>query len=202
MGIRKHIRLVSVLLVGLAGAGLLMVGFGLTPLSSSVFGSMFGLGSKGDFSLSSGSPPTLAQGHTGTVSIAVASINHLSGDVSITATLATSTSTPPVVSTSQSSVKLNPGETVSFSVTVTTTSSTTTGYYDITVQGKTDTLSHSIIVSAQVTPPPPPPTPDFSLGSNPSWLTASQASYVTGVLTVSSVLSYSGNVALTTSVFP
>jgi hypothetical protein len=202
MGIRKHIRLLSVLLVGLAGAGLLTVGLGLTPLSGSVFGSNFGFGPKGDFSLSSGSPATVPQGHAGTISITVTGVNHLSGDVSITVTLATSTSTPPVVASSQSSVKLNPDSTASFSVTVTTTSSTTLGYYNITVQGKTSTLSHSITVSAQVTPPPPPPTPDFSLSSNPSWLTASQGSYVTAVLTVSSVLSYSGNVALTATVSP
>jgi uncharacterized protein (UPF0179 family) len=194
MGIRKHIRLLSVLLVGLAGAGLLTVGLGLTPLSGSVFGSNFGFGPKGDFSLSSGSPATVPQGHAGTISITVTGVNHLSGDVSITVTLATSTSTPPVVASSQSSVKLNPDSTA--------TSSTTLGYYNITVQGKTSTLSHSITVSAQVTPPPPPPTPDFSLSSNPSWLTASQGSYVTAVLTVSSVLSYSGNVALTATVSP
>src|SRR5712692_4084644 len=99
MGIRKHVRLLSVLLVVLAGAGLLAVGFGLTPLSGSVLGSMLGLGPKGDFSLSSDSPVTVPQGHIGTVAISVASVNHLSGDVSVTATVTTSANTPPVIQT-------------------------------------------------------------------------------------------------------
>src|SRR5260370_1853974 len=202
MGIRTHVKLLSVLLVALAGAGLLTVGLGLTPLSGSVFGSNFGFGPRGDFSLSSGSPATVSQGHAGTISITATSVNHFSGEVSITVTLATSASTPAVVASPQSSVKLDADVTESFSVTVTTTSRTTLGYYNITVQGKTGTLSHSITVSAQVTPPPPPPTPDFSLSSNPSWPTVSQGSYVTVVLTVSSVLSYSGNVVLTATVSP
>jgi hypothetical protein len=202
MGIRAHVKLLSVLFVALAAAGLLTVGLGLTPLSGSVFGSNFGFGPRGDFALSSGSPATVSQGHAGTISITVTSINHFSGEVSIAVTLATSASTPPVVASSQSSVKLNADAAASFSVTVTTTGSTTLGYYNITVNGKTGTLSHSITVSAQVTPPPPPPTPDFGLSSNPSWLTVAQGSYGTSVLTVSSVLSYSGNVALTTTVSP
>ena len=202
MNARKHVRLLSVFLVGLAGAGLLIVGFGLTPLSGSVFGSMFGFGSRGDFALSSGSPATVAQGQAGTISLTVTSINHLSGDVGITVTLATSANTPPVVVASRSSVKLTPDEAASFSVTVTTTSSTSLGYYNITVQGKTGTLSHSITISARVTPSPPPPTPNFDLSSNPPSLSISQGSYTTALLTVSSVLSYSGNVALTASVSP
>jgi hypothetical protein len=163
---------------------------------------MLGFGSKGDFSLSSGSPVTVSQGQTGTISVTVTSVDHFSGDVSVTATLATIGNSPPVVATSQSSVKLTPDETVSFSVTVSTTSSTTLGYYNITVQGKTSTLSHSITVSAHVTPPPPPPTPDFSLSSSSTWITTNQGTSVTTTLTVSSILSYSGNVALTVTIYP
>jgi hypothetical protein len=191
-----------VLLVGLAGAGLLIVGFGLTPLSGSVFGSMLGFGAKGDFSLSSDSPVSVPQGQTGTISITVTSVNHFSGDVSVTATLTTSANTPPVIGTSQSSVKLTSDQTASLLVTVTTTSSTTLGNYNIIVQGKTSALSHSITISADVTPPPPPPSPGISLSTNPSSLTATQGSYATAALTVSSVLSYSGNVALTATIYP
>jgi hypothetical protein len=202
MGVRKHIRLVSVLLVGLAGAGLLMVGFGLTPLSSSVFGSMFGLGPKGDYSLSTSSNSVaVPQGSTGIVSITVASLNHFSGDVSLTAAITTSANAP-VVTTSQLSIKLTSDATTSVSVTVSTTSSTTLGYYNVTVQGKTDTLSHSIIMLAHVTPPPPPPTPDFYLYANPPSLTTTQGGSVTSTLTISSILSYSGNVALTANIYP
>jgi hypothetical protein len=202
MGIRKHLRLLSVLLVGLAGAGLLTVGLGLTPLSGSVFGSMFGFGPKGDFSLSSNSPVTVTRDQTGTLSLTVTSINHLSGDVSVTATLATSASTPPVVSISQSSVKLAADAAGFFSVTISTTSSTSLGYYNITVQGRAGTISHSITVSADVAPPPPPPTPDFYLSSNTSLLTTTQGTSATATLTISSILSYSGNVALTATVYP
>src|SRR6266568_879958 len=155
MKIRGHIRLVSVLLAGLAGAGLLTVGFGLTPLSGSIFGPYFGLGSKGDFSLSSNSP----------ITVTLTSVNRLSGDVGVTATLTTSSTTPPVVSTSQSSVKLTPGGTVSFSVNVATLSSTSLGYYNISLQGKTGTVSHSINLSVDVTPLP---SPDFSVSASPS----------------------------------
>ena len=190
MKIRGHIRLVSVLLAGLAGAGLLTVGFGLTPLSGSIFGPYFGLGSKGDFSLSSNSPITVTQGGTGTISVTVTSVNRLSGDVGVTATLTTSSTTPPVVSTSQSSVKLTPGGTVSFSVNVATLSSTSLGYYNISLQGKTGTVSHSITLSADVTQPP---SPDFSISASPS---------STGTLTVSSLLGYSGIVALSAVVSP
>src|SRR5713226_2483532 len=106
MSIRKHVRLLSLLLAGLAGAGLLAVGFGLTPLSGSVLGSMLGLGPKGDFSLTSDSSfVAVQQGYTGTVSITLTSLNHFSGDVSITATITSSANTP-AVTTSQSSVKL------------------------------------------------------------------------------------------------
>lgn len=202
MNARGHARLLSVLLMGLAGAGLLTVGFGLTPLSGSVFGSMLGLGPKGDFSLSSNSNSVvIQQGYTGTVSITIASLNHFSGDVSITATITTSANTP-VVKTSQSSVKLTPDATSSFSATVATTSSTTLGNYNITVQGKTDTLSRSITVSARIASPPPPPTPDFDLSSNPSSLTTTPGGTLSATLTVSSILGYSGNVALTANIFP
>jgi hypothetical protein len=191
-----------VLLVGLAGGGLLAVGFGLPPLSGSVLDSVLGLGSKGDFSLSSDSPVTVPQGHAGTVSISVASVNHFSGDVSVTARVTTSANTPPVIQTSQSQVSITPDTTGYFSITITSTSSTSLGYYNITVQGKTSTLSHSIIVSAQVTPPPPPPVPDFYLYSNTSSLTTTQGGSVSATLTISSILSYSGNVALTAFIYP
>ena len=199
---RKHIRLLSVLLVGLAGTGLITIGFGLTPLSGSFFGPMFGLGSRGDFSLSSNSPVTAPQGQTGTISVIVTSINHFSGGVGVTATLTTRANTPPLVTLAQSSVTLTPDQTASFSVTVSAASSTTLGYYNITVQGRMSTLSHSITVSVNVTPPPPPPTPDFFLLSNPSYLTTPQRTSVTATLTISSILSYSGNVALTASIYP
>lgn len=202
MRIQNHVRLVSALLAGLAGAGLLTVGFGLTPLSGSVFGPMLGLGSKGDFSLSSSSPVTLARGQTGTISVIVTSVNHLGGDVSVTATLATGSATPPVVSTSQSSVKLNPDDTASFSVTVKTTSSTSLGYSNITVQGKIGLLSHSTTLSVDVTQPPPPPSPDFSLSSSPSSLTVTRGSYAAGTLTVSSIQGYSGTITLSVALYP
>jgi hypothetical protein len=199
MNVRRHIRLISVLLAGLAGAGLLTVGFGLTPLSGSIFGQYLGLGSKGDFSLSSNSPVTVTQGGTGTISVTVTSINHLSGDVSVAATLTTSSTTPPVVSTSQSSVKLTSGGTVSFSVNIATTSSTSLGYYNISLQGKTGTVSHSIVLSVDVTQPP---SPDFSLSASPSSLLVAIGSNSTGTLTVSSLLGYSGTVALSAVVSP
>ncbi len=198
MGIRKHVRLLSALLVGLAGAGLLTVGFGLTPLT----GSIFRLGSQGDFSMSSNSPVTVPQSSTGTVTITVASTNHFSGDLSVTASLTTGANTPPIVKTSLSSVSLSSDAIGSFTVTVTATSSTTLGYYNITVQGKTSTLSHSMTISADVTPPPPPPTPDFYLSSNPSSLTTPRGTSTTATLTISSILSYSGNVALSATIYP
>jgi len=198
MNARKHVRLLSILLVGLAGAGLITVGFGLTPLT----GSIFKFGPQSDFSLSSNSPVTVPQGHTGTISITATSINHLSGDMSVTATLTSSANTPPIVTTSQSSVSLSSDATTSFTVTVTATSSTTLGYYNITVQGKTSTISHSITISAQVTPPPPPPTPDFYLYSNASSLTTTQGGSAGATLTISSILAYSGTVAFTASIFP
>jgi len=202
MNIRRHVRLLSVLLTALAGAGLLTVGFGLTPLSGSVFGSILGLGPKGDFSLSSDSNSVIIQqGYSRSVSITMASLNHLSGDVSVTAAITTSAN-PPVVTTSQSSVKLTPGEPASFSVTIVTTSSTTLGNYSLTVQGKANAVSHSITVSARIDPPPPPPIPDFALSSNLSSLTTTQGGSLSAALTVSSILSYSGNVALTVNIFP
>jgi hypothetical protein len=163
---------------------------------------MLGLGPKGDFSISSGSNSIVVQqGYTGTVSITLASLNHFSGDVSITATITTSANLP-VVKASQSSAKLTPDETTSLSVSVSTTSSTTLGNYNITVQGKTGTISHSITVSAKIASPPPPPTPDFDLSSNPYSLTTTQGGSLSAMLTISSILSYSGNVALTANTFP
>jgi hypothetical protein len=150
MRIRSHIRLVSILLAGIAGAGVLTIGFGLTPLSGSVFGPMLGLGPKPDFSLSSNSPITLTQGQTRTVSVTITSINHLSGDASVTAILATASGTPPVVSTTQSSVKLTPNGNASLSVTITTTNSTTLGNYNIKVTGMSGSLGHSLNVALTV----------------------------------------------------
>ena len=202
MTVPAHVRLLSMLLVGLAGAGLLVVGFGLTPLSGSVLGSMLGLGSKADFSLLSSSNSVAApQGSTGTLSITVTSLNHFSGDVSITATT-TTRANAPVLAISQSSVTLTSEATAFLYVTVSTTTSTTVGYYNITVQGKTSSLSHSIIVLAHVTPPPPPPTPDFYLNASPSSLTTTQGGSVTSTLMISSILSYSGNVSLAATIFP
>ncbi|HEV2119246.1 MAG TPA: hypothetical protein VGS11_03925 [Candidatus Bathyarchaeia archaeon] len=202
MTARSHLKLVSLLLAGLAGAGSLAVGFGLTPLSGSVLGSFLGLGPKGDFSLSSSSNSVIVpQGSTGTASITITSLNHFSGDVSITATI-TASSNAPVVTTSQSSVKLKPDDSASFSVTIATTSSTIIGYHNVTVQGKTNTLTHSITFLAKVSSPPPPPTPDFSLSSNSASLSITQGASTSATLTVSSILSYSGNVALSIVIFP
>src|SRR6266581_1481328 len=200
LGLRRHIRLLSVLVVGLAGTGLLVVGFGLTPLSGSVLGSMFGLGPKSDFSMTSDSPTTVPRGQMGTISVTINGINHFSGSVSVTATLTTSANVPPLVASGQSSVSLTSGGTASFSVTVSATTSTTLGSYNIIVQGKTGMLSHSITVTAQVTPPPPPPTPYFY--SNATSMTVTQGGSVNATLTVSSILSYSGTVALTASIYP
>jgi hypothetical protein len=202
MNVRGHLRLVSVILASLAGAGLLTVGFGLTPLSGSIFGPYLGLGPKGDFSLSSNSPLTITRGQTGTFLVTVTSINHLSGDVSVSATLLTSATTPPIVSASLSSVKLTPDETASLTVTIATTSSTSLGNYNITVQGKTTDLSHSITLSVDVTQPPPPPSPDFSLSIIPSSMTATRGSYATGTVTVSSLQGFSGTVTLTVALYP
>ena len=202
MGIRNHLRLFSVILVGVAAAGLLTVGFGPTPLSGSVLGSMFGLGLKGDFSMISDSPTTVPQSQTGIISVTVTSINHFSGTVSVSATLTTIANIPPVVASSRSSVILTPDQTASFSVTILATTSTTLGQYSITVQGKTSTLSRSITVSADVTPPPPPPTPDFYLYTSSSSLTVTAGAYATSTVTISSFLSYSGNAALTVNVYP
>jgi hypothetical protein len=150
MGLRTHIRLLAVLLAGLAGASVLVVGFGLTPLSGSVFGCWLGLGSNGDFSFKSTSPITITEGGRGIIAVTVTSTNHLSGNVTVSATLATSASKPPAVSTNESSVKLNPNASTSFLVVVSTTTSTTLGNYTITVQGKIGSVCHSIIVSADV----------------------------------------------------
>src|SRR6266516_2657009 len=174
LGLRRHIRLLSVLVVGLAGTGLLVVGFALTPLSGSVLGSMFGLGPKSDFSMTSDSPTTVPRDQMGTISVTINSINHFSGSVSVTATLTTSANVPPVVASGQSSVSLTSGGAASFSMTVT----------------------------AQVTPPPPPPTPDFYFYSNATSMTVTQGGSVNATLTVSSILSYSGTVALTASIYP
>jgi hypothetical protein len=202
MRIRSHIRLFSVLLAGLAGAGVLTVGFGLTPLSGSVLGSMLGLGPKGDFSLSSDSPLTLSRGQTGTITVTITSMNHLSGDVSLTATLATSSNNLPVVSISQSSVNLKPDETASFSAAITTTSSTSLGYYNITVQGKTGSLWHLITITVHVALPAPPPGPDFYLSASPSSMTVAQGSYTTGTLSVLSMQGFAGTISLFVSVYP
>ena len=202
MTARSHLKLVSLLLTGLAGAGLLAVGFGPAPLSGSVIGSFLGLGPRGDFSLSSSSNSVIVpQGSTGIASLTITSLNHFSGDVSIIATI-TASSNAPVVTTSQSNVKLKPDDAASFSVIIATTSSTAIRYYNVTVQGKTNTLSRSITFSAKVSPPPPPPAPDFDLSSNPLSLAITQGGSVSGMLTVSSILSYSGNVALTIAIFP
>jgi len=138
----------------------------------------------------------------GTISVTINSINHFSGSVSVTATLTTSANVPPVVASGQSSVSLTSGGAASFSVTVSATTSTTLGSYNIIVQGKTGMLSHSITVTAQVTPPPPPPTPDFYFYSNATSMTVTQGGSVNATLTVSSILSYSGTVALTASIYP
>jgi len=142
------------------------------------------------------------QSQTGIISVTVTSINHFSGTVSVSATLTTSANIPPVVASSQSSVILTPDQTASFSVTILATTSTTLGQYNITVQGKTSTLSRSITVSADVTPPPPPPTPDFYLFSNLSSIMINQGASTSATLTISSILSYSGTVALTATVYP
>jgi hypothetical protein len=198
MGLRKHLRLLALVLIVLVGAGLLTVGFGLTPLS----GSIFKFGPQGDFSLSSNSPVTVPQGFVGTITITVASMDHFSGDVSLTATLTTSLAAPPTIKTGASLVSLTADATASFSVTITATGSTTLGSYNIDVEGKTGSLTHSITVSADVTPPPPPPTPDFYLSTIPSSLTMTQGTTATATLSVTSTLGYSGKVALTTSIFP
>lgn len=127
-------------------------------------------------------------GNPGLSTITVASMNGFTGTVTLSVT-----TTSPSLSCTLSSTTISGGSgTSNMSCT-----SNSAGSYVANVTGTSGSLSHSAIVTYQITA-----APDFTLSANPSSLTISQGSSGASTITLTSLNGFSGTVTLTASVSP
>jgi len=149
-----------------------------------------GGGSGPDFSLSA-SPTslTVAQGASGTSTVAISPLNGFTGTVSLTAS-----GLPSGVTASLSPASLSgyAGSTL----TVIVGSEVPPGAYTATVTGTSGGLTHGATVTVTV------PAPDFSLSASPSVLSVAQGGRGTSTLTVSPLNGFMGSVSLSASGLP
>lgn len=139
-----------------------------------------------DFSISaSPSALTINAGSAGSSTVTVNSLNSFSSAVTLTATY-------PVGWT----VTLNPPSvipTATSTLSITVPAGTSPGTYYVTATGTSGSLSHSSTLTVTV---PTPAKPDFSISASPSALTIRSGTKGTSRITVSSINSFSGAVAL------
>jgi hypothetical protein len=181
-GIKLHI---------LAGAGLLLAGYGILACGG---GGGSAPAPVPDFSLAA-SPATLtvtADGTAQTVSLTATASNGFTGTVSVAIS-----GLPTGVAASPSSLTLSPG--VAKAITLTAGSTATAGPATATFTGTSGTLSHTTSVSLTVSVP----APDFSLTLSPASLSLTSGGTGGSVsVTANAMNSFSGMIAVTISGLP
>jgi subtilase family serine protease len=144
-----------------------------------------------DFSISaSPSALTINAGTGGTSAITVQSLNTFSGTVALTVTGPTGWT----LSVNPTSLTIGPGGSGTSTLSITVPTGTTAGTYTVTAKGTSGSLNHPATVAVTV---PAPVTPDFSISASPSSLTIRRGATGTSTVTIKSLNTFSGTVALT-----
>lgn len=144
-----------------------------------------------DFSIAaSPSALTINAGTAATSNITVNSLSTFSGTVALT----TTGSTGWTLSVNPTPLTVAQGGSATSTLSITVPAGTTAGTYTVTVTGTSDSLSHSTSVAVTV---PAPVTPDFSISASPSSLNIRRGATGTSTVTIKSLNTFSGTVALT-----
>jgi uncharacterized membrane protein len=145
-----------------------------------------------DFSLSaSPSSQSVAAGNGVSYSVAVGAMNGFTGDVALSltglpASVGTAVFTPPTITSAGNS-----------QLAITTAATAPTGSYPLTITGTSGSISHSVSVTLVVAPPP-----DFSIAVIPGTRTVSAGGTAGYTLTLGSLNSFTGNIALSLNGLP
>src|SRR3989442_232903 len=133
------------------------------------------------------------QGSTATSSITLTSILGFSGNVSLSTT---SQNFGLFASLANSTIHLASGGTAQTTLTIQASSSLNPGgYYSIGVNATSGFLRHIIFINIQVT------APDFSLQSNPSFLTVKAGQSASSSITITAINGFNGTVTLSAFAF-
>lgn len=150
--------------------------------------------SQPDFSLSaSPSSLTVAQGASGSSTIAITPGNGFNSSVNMSAS-----GLPSGVTASFSP---NPA-TGSSTLTLAASSTAASGTATITVTGTSGSLTHTTSINLTVNGTAPPPQPSFTLSASPSSLTVTQGSSGRSTITITPTNGFSGSVSLSASGLP
>ncbi len=132
---------------------------------------------------------TVPRGSSAQGNIRLVSNTSFTGVVTLTSSIFP---TGPIVSLGSSNVTLTPFSSAQLTFTVTAGTLVATGSYTVTVTGTSGSLSHSVLVSVQVTNP----TPDFTVSANLVSLSLPQGTTGMSVITLTSLGNFSGTVSL------
>ena len=150
-----------------------------------------------EFSISSSqpNPSTITAGGSSTSTVSLSS-QGLSGNVQLSSSISSPScaSSCPTISFSPNPAPLSSTGSATSAMTVFTSATTTTGSYSVTITGTGSPggIFHSTTISFQVTSAPP----DFSISANPTSTNVVQGTPGTSTITVGSLNTFSGNVAL------
>jgi len=150
-----------------------------------------------DFAISA-SQVTIEPATSGTTNIVVYSANGFTGNVTLTATSSQGSANGITLSLSTENVIVPSGSTGYSTLTITTLTSTPSGLYNITIMGNFGTLSHTIILTIQVSTP----APDFTINANPAVITANVGTIANSTITIFPLNGFTDVVTLSTVISP
>ena len=131
--------------------------------------------------------------------VTVGSIGQFSGMITLSASIAPLTNSPPSLSFAPSTVRLKAGQTANSSLTVSTSLQTTFANYTITVLAQGSKISHSVSINVFIVTPL---VPDFSFTLLPSAETVAQSTNRDSFYNIASINGFSGPISITPSAPP
>jgi len=150
-----------------------------------------------DFAISP-SQVTIEPGASGTSSVVVYSLNGFAGNVRLTATSSQGSANGITLSLSTENVTVNSYSAGYSILTIATLASTPSGFYDITITGTFGTLSHTTILTVQVSTP----SPEFTIIANPAVITANVGTIANSTITIFPLNGFTDAVTLSTVITP
>lgn len=142
---------------------------------------------------SSPSSLRVVQGFSNTSTIIVTSVNDFAGVVDLSATVSPS---GPIPTLNRTSVTLPSNGVQTLALNVSASGSTPVGTYNVDVTGTSDSVTATRTVATLVVPP------DFDISANPTRLVIQLGSAKNSTITLSSLDSFSGDVALSSNTPP
>ena len=145
---------------------------------------------------SSPSSLRIVQGFSNMSTVAVTSVNSFAGVVDLSTAVFPVLPVGPAAVLNRTSLTLSADQTQFSTLTVSTSVGTPTGNYNVNVTGTSGSAYGSRIVPVLVVPP------DFDIGANPTRLVIQLGSAKNSTITLSSLDSFSGDVALSSNTLP